>query len=198
MKNHDHTVKAKAMLSNAGYRGRFAKGGHVKHEDEAEDKALLKKEIGKAKIKLKKGGCAEGGKPRDRADKLARGGKTKGKGKDGHVTVNVINAHGGQKPPMMMKPPGLPMPPPGAGPGGPPPPGMMPPPGAGGPPPPGMHRGGRAKKAKGGRIDDERDEKPGMPAGHFARGGKTKFPVPMEDGAGGGLGRLAKAKEYGA
>ena len=45
MKHHEHTAKAKGMLAKAGYRGKFAKGGHT-HEDEAEDKALIKKEVG--------------------------------------------------------------------------------------------------------------------------------------------------------
>lgn len=193
MKHHEHTAKAKGMLAKAGYRGKFAKGGHT-HEDEAEDKALIKKEVGKAKIKLRKGGCADGGKPRGRADKLARGGKPKSKGGHGKVTVNVINAHGGQKPPMMMKPPGPPMPPPGAGPGGPPGP-MPPPPGGAGAMPPPMNRGGRAKRAKGGKVSDsQRDEKGGMPKGHFRKGGRAKDSYPIDSGAGGGLARLEKAE----
>lgn len=181
-----HRKSARRKLCAGGYK----MGGHVKkkkHPDEAEDKALIKKEMKRAKIKLKDGGKAEGRAPKTRADKPHRG---------SHVTVNVVNAgHRPTPPPMMGRPP---MPPPGMGPGG-PPPGMVPPggPPPGGPPmpPPGMKKGGRVKK-----DDSQRDEKGGMPMGHFKRGGKTKakFTVPMEDGAGGGLGRLAKIKAYGA
>lgn len=188
-KEHAHTKKARGHLSRMGYRA----GGHVKkHEDEAEDKALLKKEMKKAKIKLKDGGAAEGKEPKMRADRLRRGGKAKaGKGGKSHVTVNVVNAH--QQP----KPVPVPVPVPAGGPGGPPPGGPMagPPPGMGGPPPdqgppPGMNRGGKVKKSK---MGSQRNEKPGMPDGHFHKGGRAK-PVHMMAGAGSGEGRLEKAR----
>lgn len=128
--------------------------------------------------------------------KFAKGGKTKKS--EPHTKVNVIVAGGGHPPmPAMgapMPPPGgmatppakMPMmPPPGAGgPPGAPPPGMMPPPGGGGMPPhpgmPPMNRGGRAHHADGGKIN-------------------TKIKAPkMEFGAGGGKGRMEKAKAFGA
>lgn len=183
--------KAREMLSKSGY-GR--QGGHMKHADEAEDKKLIKKEISKTKLKLKDGGCADGGATKPRADRLARGGKTKhGKG---HTTVNVVV--GAQHPKPVPVPVPKPVPVPVdpnamAGAGGPPPgAGPMPPPG--GMPPQGFKKGGKVK------VDSQRDSIKGIPMGQFKKGGRTKgeFTVPMEDGSGGGLGRLAKAKAYGA
>lgn len=189
---------ARTLLAKSGYRGmggHFAKGGHVKgHSDEAADKKLIAREVKKSALKLKDGGCADGGVTKPRADRLKRGGKVKG----GKTVVNV-NIIGGQKDvapkPMPIPVPmpgagGPPMPPPG-GPGGPMPPDMA---GPGGPPM-GLKRGGVAKAAKAGT---QRDKIKGLPMGQFKKGGRTRMPVPMKDGAGGGLGRLAKAKEYGA
>lgn len=185
---------------------RIADGGS--HPDEAQDKKLIKHMVGKAKIKLARGGVA-GDKASKRLDKpvrssgacsdrtpFAKGGKTKKS--EPHTKVNVIVAGGGHPPmPAMgapMPPPGgmatppakMPMmPPPGAGgPPGAPPPGMMPPPGGGGMPPhpgmPPMNRGGRAHHADGGKVN-------------------TKIKAPkMEFGAGGGKGRMEKAKAFGA
>lgn len=194
MKEHAHTKKARARLSRGGYKV----GGHIKekhHEDEAEDKALIKKEMKRAKIKLREGGHAEGHEPKHRADRLKRGGKAKGKGGKSHVTVNVVNAHGGQPKPVPVPVP-VGGPPPGAGP--------MPPPGMGGgmPPPPnqgpgpGLKRGGRAKCAKGGQTSTGRDSLPTnrVPTGHFKKGGRAK--IEYKAGAGSGLGRLEKAKNY--
>lgn len=193
MKEHSKRKDARAMLLRMGYKS----GGHVKaHGDKAEDEAMIKKEVKPAALKkLKDGGCADGGAARPRADRLKRGGRAKHK-KGAHVQVNVINA-AHQQP----KPVPVPIPvPAGAGAGGPPPPGMPP----GGPPMPhdpnagaggpmGLKRGGRAKKMK---IDNQRDSKAGMPMGHFKKGGRTGYPI--DDGAGGGLGRMEKAKAYGA
>lgn len=194
-KENARRKSARAMLTRSGYK----QGGHVKaHSDEAEDKALIKSEMKKAKIKLRDGGYAEGGVPKMRADRLARGGRPKHKGK-GHTTVNVVV--GGQHPQAVPVPKPVPVPVPvGAGPGaGPVPmgPAANGPAMAGGPPgipdqgpPPGLKRGGRAPKNTG------RDPIEGMPAGQFKKGGRTKakYPAPMEYGAGGGLGRIAKAR----
>lgn len=196
----ENSVKAKSVLRGAGY----ARGGGVsperkKHPDEKEDKALIKKELGKAKIKpAKHGGKIDGGKPKVRADKYARGGSVP----RGHTKINInmgasqadkkeamqkgvqLGAQlaarkmggGGMRPgagaPMQARPP---MP---AGP--PPAPGGMPP-GAGGPPgvPPTMGA------ACGGR--------------QYAKGGKVKGVQHLTGGAGagGGKGRLAKMASYG-
>lgn len=156
---------------------------------------------------MKRGGMAVPGKASGgRADKKARGGSAKGKP---HTAVNVIVAGGapgaGAPPPPPQKiPVPIPVParppmmggPPGAGPGGPPPGAMpprpmMPPPGAGGPPmggppPMGMHppmrRGGAAHHAAGGKVHKPSDD--------------TKRGI-IDDGAGGGEGRLEKIAAYG-
>lgn len=194
MKESARRKKARDHLRRAGYKS----GGHVKEDVEKgvhEHEAALHKGEKKTKINLKHGGCADGGKPKHRADKLARGGKAKGKGGHGKVTVNVINAHGGHPPP---RPVPVPVPPPGAGampPGGPmagPPPGagpMPPPPDQG--PGPGLKRGGRAHRAKGGQTSTGRDKIGGLPDGHFRKGGRTKHRK-FTAGAGSAEGRLQK------
>jgi len=105
--------------------------------------------------------------------RLARkgGGRTK-KG----TNVNIIITQPPQRAPMPMPPPGMPPPgaPPGLRQGVPPPAAAMPPPGPGAAPPPMMGR------ATGGRTNDGMLAKPG------------KYPI--ESGAGGGLGRLEKAR----
>ena len=187
--SQEGSAKAKRVLSSAGY----AKGGKV-HSDEKEDKKLIKKELGKAKIEVKKhGGKVAGRKPAARADKFARGGSAP-RGKHTAVNINLAASQadkadsfkkgamagaqmaaqklGAGRPgagaPMQARPP---MPPPGAagpmGPAGAPP--------AGGVPPTMQKRGGRTY-AKGGAVKD------------WTKGA----------GAGGGEGRLAKAKTYGA
>lgn len=190
----DHTKKARGHLSRMGYRA----GGHVKGEKDevvkgvhAHETRLHKGEKKTPAKKLKDGGVAMGTEPKVRADRLRRGGKAKvGKGGKSHVTVNVVNAH-----PAQPKPVPVPVPVPAGGPGGPPPPGAMAGP-PGGPmppdqgPPPGMNRGGKVKSAK---MGSQRNEKPGMPDGHFRKGGRTK-PVHMTAGAGSGEGRLEKTK----
>jgi hypothetical protein len=97
-------ASARRVLREAGY----ARGGHInpEHPDEAADKKLIKKMVGRAKIKLKKGGDVEGEKAEDRPDRQKRafGGGTGGieaphegghkpakHGKGGKATtVNVI------------------------------------------------------------------------------------------------------------
>lgn len=203
MKNreHDRRKKARTMLSKGGY----AAGGHMKHPDEAEDKKLIKKEMGKARIRLRDGGMAEGNEPKPRADRMSRGGKSKHKG--AHTTVNVVVAGQHPKPVPVPVPKPVPVPVDSgalAGAGG-PPPGMGAGPDPNAPPPPiGLKSGGRTKRAAGGKADlkmeSQRENIKGMPDGQFADGGRTakKFPVPTEFGGGGGLGRLQKAKDYGA
>lgn len=185
--------KARGVLRGAGY----ARGGGVgmksKHPDEKQDKKLIKKELGKAKIKLATGGKVDGEKSKSRPDKMSRGGSKP----SGHTRVNInvgagesekkaamqqgmmlgaklaaakMSGAGGMPRPGMGAPvQGRPMPSPGAG-----APGGMPP---GAPPPPMQARGGRTY-AKGGKVK-------GVP--HLTGGA----------GAGGGAGRLAKIKSYG-
>lgn len=135
---------------------RYARGGSV-HSDEAEDRALIRKEVKSSALK------DEGGKAKHRADKAARrarGGKVKSKGKSAKTNVNVIVApSGGAKPPMGAPMAGI-APPAGAAPPMPPKPPMAAlPPGAPMAPPPGL--GGMPPRAKGGRIhaDMERHHK---------------------------------------
>jgi len=153
-----------------------ARGGRV-HEDEAEDKVLIKKMI------KKQVGAPEGKKAKRRADRVMRahGGKV-GRKKGSHVVVNV-NAGGKEPMPVPMPPPAMAGPPPG------PPPGPVA--GLGGPPPPGMPPGGppgmMPPRARGGKVKGTEDFRhsiaatlPGkknvpMPSIHArARGGKVK------------------------
>lgn len=189
---------ARKMLTGAGYKS----GGHLASEKKMIGEAIREHDDQqhggkKTRLRLRDGGCADGGMPKARADRKGRGMK----GGKAHTTVNVVVAGhpggGGGQPVPVPVPKPIPVPV-NAGAGGPPmPPGGGGMPGAGPMPPPGLKRGGRAKAPK---IDSQRDTKGGMPAGHFKNGGKTKgkFPVPMEEGAGGGLGRIQKAKDYGA
>lgn len=135
----------------------LARGGKASHSDEKEDRALFKKmmnqhEKGEAKVE----GRASGG----RLDKLARGGKAKGKGKKGnHVNIAIVNPKGGAEAGAAPPPGGMPMPPPrsplggslGMPPG--PPPGMP-------PKPPGMmKRGGKVPMKGGGDSGEGRLDK---------------------------------------
>lgn len=174
----DHTSQLK-------HHTHFASGGHVKAEndDETEDRKLVKSMVGKAKIKLKEGGCVEGSTGKRRLDQYASGGKVKGKG--GHKTVvNIVMPQAGDKPPMSPSPIAMPPHPPMA------PPPMMPPPGAGMGPPPGampprppmMPPPGMPPRASGGRV---------------GRASGGKIPNPISDGSAGGLGRLEKIVSYG-
>lgn len=178
----EHSEKAKNVLRGAGY----ARGGGVspkRHSDEKEDKALIKKMVGKAKIKVKHGGKIDGKKPHARADKFKRGGSVP----RGHTKINInVGAAEAEKKQALQtgmalgakmaasRPmAGAPMqarPPMGAPAGGPPP---------GGPPmpPPGAKKGGRMYKHGG----------PVRVAG-----------VPhLKGGAGGAKGRMSKIASYG-
>ncbi len=149
----------------------YKKGGMAKHEDVAEDKALIKKMV-KAEARTKKfGGGALSG--LNMGDAKASGGKAKGK-----TNINiVINPNAGQPPaggppgmpPMPPKPPGgipVPMgPPPGA-----------PPMGAGAPPMP------------------MPPAPPGPPMARKAGGKVYRTYKDMDAGAGGGMGRLEKTE----
>lgn len=185
----------------SGYKG----GGSVKANHNS-DKHLIKKMVGKDL------GEIGGVKAAMRADRPRRasGGKV---GKKATTVVNVITGGSQQPPaapPMPPPPPMMPPPPPG------PPEGAMgPPPGAGGPPmpgpPPGMPmraRGGKVGAGSGGtkvRHDAGKNDlgknlnRPrvitfksgGGVKSFYAYGGSIKA-----GGAGGGKGRLAKAKAY--
>jgi hypothetical protein len=113
------------------------------------------------------GGVLDGG-TRPKGDRIARA--KGGRAKKG-TTVNVIIAGGaGQKPPM-------PMPPPGAMPPG----------------PVGLHQG-VPPPAAAAPMGPPAGGAPPMPMPRKS-GGRTGYPI--ESGAGGGLGRLEKAKAYG-
>lgn len=152
-----------------------ARGGKV-HDDEAEDRAIVKKMVKKKALR------AEGGAVKARADKAprrARGGHVK-HGKSGKTNVNVIVAPGkhdapmagvGAMPPMPPPmPPKPPMAPPAAPPAAPPmagPPGGMP-----------IRRtGGRAYKM-GGKVHDDfgaADMKPAKYTTHGDLWGDSKM-----------------------
>jgi hypothetical protein len=159
-----HESHAKAHVKKAGY----ARGGHVEHSDEHEDREMIDRMVKKDALTGKNhGGKVKGGHSKPRMDRVARradGGRTHGH-KSSSKGVNIIIATGGGEgerqmafkqgaqvgarmaAPGMGGPPRPPMPPPGAGgppPGGPPPGAGGPPPGMGGMPPrPPMKRGGR-------------------------------------------------------
>lgn len=192
----------------------YAHGGHV-HSDEAADKALIKKTVKKEALKV------DGKKPHHRADKYARGGRTKG-GKT-HINVNVMPQNPMQPsrvpvPVPVQTPPAPPAgmapgaPPPGAMPPGgmPPRPGMMPP---GGMPMPMRKSGGRIKdgptwkeglrngtkvQATPGKDHSDNLKKPypvtRATGGRANFGEKMKAPKQPKHGAAGGLGRLEKTK----
>lgn len=193
-----HRERAHEMRSEKMARLKRSAGGSA---DEREDKAMIEKAIRQHEahdhkgekptaIRLREGGAVDGKKAKPRADRKARGGAT---GKKGHTNI-VIVAPQGQGQPQGGRPVPVPVPVPhpvpvpvGPGAGGPPPvmagrpmPGPMGAPGGmpGGMPmkPPGMaNRGGRQM--------------------HKARGGSVNKPmVEMDAGAGGGLGRIEKAK----
>lgn len=133
-------------LSAYDHHGRqaFAHGGAV-HDDAAEDAKQIRKMVKPAALRM------HGGNAKHRADKRARGGRTKHKG--AKTVVNVIAGHHPATPPMVppMAPPAAP--PMAAAPPAPRP--MVPPPGAGAPGlpgagPPMMRKHGGSVNAKSG------------------------------------------------
>ncbi len=147
----------------------YASGGAV-HGDEKADMNLIKRTVKKSAMRM------DGGRVKARADRRARGGRTKHKG----TTVNIINSPGhagggAPMPGMMPHPPVAPGPlagmPPGAAPPMPPP--VAPParpmaPPMGGPMPgpmPPRHQGGRATYAKGGAVKSGPAWEEGIKAG---------------------------------
>lgn len=178
---------ASGILSRNGYGNMKDLATDAVHEHEAH----MHKGDKKTKIKLSSGGEAKGKSPRHTLDRKPRaaGGRNKGH-KEPRVAVNVINAGkqpvpvpmpgagmGGPRPPAPMAAPPAPMgPPPGANPMAAHPPMGGPAPGMG-MRPNGLHTGGRAKRAGGGPVRDKDGDMPHL-----------------EGGAGGGLGRLEKAK----
>jgi hypothetical protein len=152
----------------------FKKGGMAKHEDVAEDKALIKKMVKAEARTAKFGGGALSG--LNMGDAKASGGSAKGKGK---TNINIVINPNASQPPA-GGPPGMPPMPPRP-PGGVPvpmgmPPAGAPPAGAGAPPMPML---------------------PPPPAPPMARkaGGKVyKTYKDMDAGAGGGMGRLEKTE----
>lgn len=159
------TQRGARMLRESGY----ANGGAI-HSDKAEDKKLIKSELGRARIKVRSGGKIKGEAPKESPARRARGGHVGHKDKSGIGKVNIIIAHGGDKPPVppmpMPHPPMAAGPPPGAPMAGPPPGAMpprpmMPPPGVGSP---GMPPGApMMPHASGGQVRDR--------MGRFAGGG---------------------------
>lgn len=154
------------------------KHGGKAHGDEAEDRALIRKMVKKDDLKRAKGGSVsdgelEGTRPTGGREAHKRGGKA-GKGK---MNVNIVIAPQGghDQAPAAAAPAPMPMPPPPRAP-------MAMPPPQGGGLPPGMMLGQGAPPMP-----------PGGPMMPRKRGGRAE----MEAGAGSGLGRLEKIKDYG-
>lgn len=218
MAEHSRRKAARKLLSKSGYRT----GGHFTakedesqdrkmiaaalKKDEAKDKAMIREAINehddqlhggkKTRLKLKDGGMAMGMEPKSRGDRKSRGKKP------GKTIVNVVV--GAEKPNAPMPAPMMaphPMMPPPAGVPAPMPPHPMMPPMAGRPPMPGMPP---QMAKKGGKVDSMRDPVKALePFGgtRLKAGGRARKVLkdyPIDDGAGGGMGRLEKAEAYGA
>jgi len=191
----------------------YATGGAV-HADEKADKALIRRSVKKTALKM------EGGKPKERQDRRARGGRLKAKGTN--VTVVVAPQGGSQMPMRAPVVPAGPVPAPTSPRPMGPPAGAMPPGLPSGMPPgmPPRHAGGRAY-AKGGGVKSGPAWEEGLRNGTqvnnspgkndlvnigrgrvvtFRTGGPVEAPKKggmapkLPGGAGGGEARLRKAK----
>ncbi len=176
-----------------GGRVRKAAGGKMSHEDEAEDRSLIKKMVKGSSLTGKKAGGEVKTKsytPENNVTKSARVGRASGGAAKGKTTVNIIVGAGkGQdQAPMMPPAPGAPamrppmqatpmMPPQGM----PMAPAMAAPPMA--PPPPAPPMGGAPGMGAGPGM--------GMPLGR-KRGGRIRDALDLTAGAGSGEGRLEK------
>lgn len=176
-----------------GGRVHKAAGGKMSHEDEAEDRSLIKKMVKGSSLTGKKAGGEVKTKsytPENNVTKSARVGRASGGAAKGKTTVNIIVGAGkGQdQAPMMPPAPGAPamrppmqatpmMPPQGM----PMAPAMAAPPMA--PPPPAPPMGGAPGMGAGPGM--------GMPLGR-KRGGRIRDALDLTAGAGSGEGRLEK------
>lgn len=166
---------AKDLLKGCSYAkggkvGKSSKKGKAPSKEEAKESPSEKKQEAKA---LKEVGKVDGNVAKNRMDKLARGGKA-GKKHKGKTQVNVMVQPGQQKVPVPVP---VPVNPKVAVPGNAQAAPIEPPPPGAGMPPIGAKRGGKIKKA--------------IKKIKRAMGGKIPH---MTEGAGGGLGRMAKAK----
>ena len=171
----------------------YASGGAVHHSDEAEDEALIRKEVKPSALKHHH---AHGGKAHHRADRphRAKGGRVKHKGA---TTVNInVAPQTGQAPHAMPVPVPAPGgPPPGGPPGMPPGAGAappmrppMPPPGAGGPPMPMRATGGAVEADRASSRASHGKPQPG-PAWHEGRRNGTQVQHTGNKGDGANIGR---------
>jgi hypothetical protein len=209
--HHEHRAHKKERARVGHITKGYAHGGAV-HGDEAQDRKLIKKVMAERDAQ-----AVEGSGARERADKRARGGRTKHKGT--HVNV-IVAPQGGAQPGPMPTPPPTAVPAGIASPVAPRP--AMPPPGM----PPGMppRRLGGRTYASGGAVksgpgwiesektktpvqhdpgkDDQKDVGRGKPI-TYAKGGRIYSPEgtakphalsAKDGGAGGGHARLVKER----